>query len=185
MKKVYQTIALIVLVSAAVVTLTSGISKEMRYDGGGRDLVEELYEQAVKQNDNLKAVEDGIERFYKKRQDAEEKFNNYTYYNSRYYSDAKAKAAPVADSTTKQKATDLITKSENRLAAKLAEWKNTIAVMDANERQLRDLHALLKITVTVPMIEKYQADNLPDYSKLKEAGDELRTVIEKIKAITK
>lgn len=185
MKKVYQTITLIVLVSAAAVTLSSGISKEIRSDGGGRDLVEELYEQAVKQNDNLKAIEDGIDRFYKKREDAMEKFNSYTYYNSRYYADAKAKAAPIADSSAKQKATDMIFKSENKLAAKLAEWKNTIAVMDANEKQLRDLHALLKITVTVPMIEKYQADNLPDYSKLKEAGDELRTVIEKIKAITK
>ena len=94
MKKVYRIVAFVVVIAITAVTLTSGIRKD--YNGGGRDLVDELYEQAVKQNDNLESIEDGIGKFYKKREEAIEKYNSFTFYNNRYYTDAKSKVATMA-----------------------------------------------------------------------------------------
>jgi hypothetical protein len=94
MKKKYISFALLfVCAISAVLLLSSGISKESRYDGGGRNLVEELYEQAVKQNDNLESIEDDIEKFRKKKYEAVEKYNGFTSYNNRYYTDARETAA--------------------------------------------------------------------------------------------
>ena len=183
MKKVYRIIAFVVVIAITAVTLTSGIRKD--YNGGGRDLVDELYEQAVKQNDNLESIEDGIGKFYKKREEAIEKYNSFTFYNNRYYTDAKSKAATIADAATKQRAYDLISKSEAGYKAKTADWQNTIAALNANEKELTDLHSLLKIMTTETMIEKYQNTELPNNAKLKEANGDLLKVIEKIKAITK
>jgi hypothetical protein len=183
MKIFYKIAALVVIAAIITTTLTSGIRKE--YDGGYRNLVDELYEQAVKQNDNLESIEDDIEKFYKNRNEALEKYNSFTAYNNRYYTDARSKAATITDAATQQKANEVINKSETAYKSKLANWQATIATLNANEKELTNLHALLKIITTQPMIEKYQNDALPDNTKLREANGELQKVIEKIKAITK
>ena len=170
-------------IAIIAITLTSGGIKESR-SGGGRDLVEELYDQAVKQNDNLKSIEDGIEKFYKNKNEALEKYNSFTSYNNRYYADAKSKASTIADAATKQKANDIISKSEAVYRTKTADWQNTIAALNTNERELNNLHALLQILITEPIIGKYQNSELPNSTKTKEANSELLKVIEKIKAIT-
>ncbi|HRF18473.1 MAG TPA: hypothetical protein PK977_09900, partial [Chitinophagaceae bacterium] len=59
------------------IVLTSGDYKG-RYDGGYKDMVDELYSLAVKQNENLETIEDDIEKFYKKKSEALEKYNSYT-----------------------------------------------------------------------------------------------------------
>ena len=183
MKKYFKIAAFMLAIIVTALTLTSGVTKESRY-GGGRDLVEELYDQAVKQNDNLKSIEEGIEKFYKNKEDAIEKYNSFTSYNNRYYADAKSKAATIADAATKQKANDIISKSEAAYRTKTADWQNTIAALNANERELNDLHALLQVLITEPIIAKFQNSELPNSAKAKEVNGELLKVIEKIKAIT-
>jgi hypothetical protein len=185
MKKNYKIAAFIVAITIIAITLTSGIKKDYSRSGGYKDLVEELYDQAVKQNDNLESIEDGVEKFYKTRTEAIEKYNSYTSYNNRYYTDAKANAAIIIDPATKQRAYDLISKSETAYKAKIANWQNTIAVLNANEKELNDLHVLLEIMIADTMIEKYQNAALPGQTKLKETNADLLKVIEKIKAITK
>lgn len=183
MKKASTLTALICISITVLITLTSGDSK--RYGGGGRDMVEELYEQAVKQNDNLESIEEGIEKFAKKKTEALEKYNGYTSYNNRYYGDAKMKTSAISDATTRQRAGDLISKSEARYRAGLADWQNTISTLNTREKELNDLHVLLKIMISEPMMEKYQGRELPDNTKLKEAGNDLQQVIDRIRAITK
>ncbi|MEI2737346.1 MAG: hypothetical protein V9F01_01010 [Chitinophagaceae bacterium] len=100
------------------------------------------------------------------------------------YSDARLKAAMIADATTKQRANDIISKSETAYKAKITDWQTTIASLNNSVRELNDLHELLKITITEPMIAKYQS-GLPDNAKLKESNDDLLKVIGKIKAITR
>lgn len=52
-------------------------------------MVDELYSLAVKQNENLETIEEDIEKLYKKKLEALEKYNSYTAYNNRYYADAR------------------------------------------------------------------------------------------------
>ncbi len=183
MRKYLTIAAFFVIATVITITLSSNGTKE-RSDGG-RDLVEELYDQAVKQNNNLESIEEDISKFYKKKNDALEKYNSYTYYNSRYYSDARAKTQQIADATIKQRATDQLNQSEAAYNARIAAWQKTIADMNARERELGDLHILLKIATTRPMIEKYQSNELPDNGKAREANDDLLKLVQRIKEITK
>lgn len=182
MKKYFKIAAFAAAVLLIAITLTSGIDKSR---GGYKDLVEEFYDQAVKQNSNLETIEDDIASFNKKREDAIEKYNSFSSYNTRYYTDARANAANIADAAIKQRASDLITKSETAYRARMASWQSSIAALNNNQRELRDLHVLLKIMTATPVIEKYQQSSLPDNNKLNEANADLLKVIEKIKAITK
>ena len=182
MKKYFKIAAFAAAVLLIAITLTSGIDKR---SGGYKDLVEEFYDQAVKQNSNLETIEDDIASFYKKREDAIEKYNSFTSYNNRYYTDARARAATIADEAIKQRASDHINKSETAYRARMTSWQSSITTLNNNERELRDLHVLLKIMIATPVIEKYQQNNLPDNNKLNEANTDLLKVIEKIKASTK
>lgn len=184
MKRIFRIAILLIIVSTAVITLTSGTSKEYNTTGE-RNLVDELYNQAVKQSDNLESIEDDIEKFYKKRDEALEKYNSFVSYNNRYYSDARSKSYPITGSAAKQKANDIISASEAKYNAMIADWRATIAALNVNEKELSDQHALLKIMITEPMINKYQTSSLPDNGKAKEANSDLLKVIERIKAITK
>jgi hypothetical protein len=182
MKRVYKIAAFAVLTVLTIITLTSGIRKN---DGGFKDLVEELYDQAVKQNDNLRSIEDEIEKFYKKKQDALEKYYAYNNYHTRYYQDARSNTGAISNVATKQRASELIAKSEARYNTKIADWKAIITALDASEKELNDLHSLLKIMISEAIIDKAQNSGLPDNGKAKEVNSDLQKVIEKIKAITK
>jgi len=184
MKKYYKIAVFILATTITLFTLSSGITKDSSRSGGG-NLVDDLYEQAVKQNNNLESIEDGIEKFYKSRNEALEKYNSFTSYNSRYYSDAKSKAAMITEAVTKQKANDIISKSEAAYQLKMSDWQTIITTLNTNERELAALHTLLKVMITEPIIAKYQATNSPDNAKAKEASSDLLKVIEKIKALTK
>lgn len=184
MRRTYVLVILFLLITTVTfITLTAGITKE-RYDGG-RDMVEEFYDQSLKQNNNLQSIEDGIEKFYRNKEEALEKYNSFTFQNTRYYSDARAKTSTIADSLTKQRAYDLIGKSETTYNNRLNEWKNQINILNARERELKDLYALLKVMITLPSIEKYQSSSMPSDSKLKEINTDLQQVIERIKMLTK
>lgn len=182
MKKYFKWAALATAVLVTVITLTSGIDKR---SGGYKDLVDEFYGQAVKQNSNLESIEDGITAFYKKREDALEKYNSFTSYNSRYYADARSHINTIPDAATKQRAADLVNKSEAAYLAKLSNWQTSITSLNSKERELKSLHELLKLVIATPVMENYQQNNLPDNSKLNETNGDLQQLIEKIKAITK
>jgi hypothetical protein len=182
MKKAFKIAAFAVLVTLTFITLTSG---GLKRDAGYRDMVEELYDQAVKQNDNLESIEEDIEKFGKKKQEALEKYNAYNAYHNRYYQDALSNAAMISDPATKKKADDIIATSEARYKTKIAGWQTTIAALNTGERELRDLHALLKIMISEAIIDKSQNSGLPDSGKAKEATGDIQGIIQKIKAITK
>lgn len=182
MRRKYSIAAIIALVLVLTVTLTSGTSSDIR-DGGGKDPVDELYDQAIKQNEKLEAVEDGISRFYKKKSEAVDKFNSFVYYNERYYSDARSKASAITDAATKQKAMDIISKSESAYRTKIATWQTDIAALNARERNLNELRTLLKIKVTEPMIARYQDAEMPGNAKLKEAAADLESLIGQINGL--
>lgn len=179
MKKYFKLAALAAAVLVTVITLTSGIDNR---SGGYKDLVDELYAQAVKQNSNLESIEDGITAFYKKREDALEKYNSFTSYNSRYYADARSHANTIPDAATKQRAADLVNKSEAAYLSKLSNWQTSITSLNSKERELKSLHELLKLVIVTPVLENYQQNNLPDNGKLNEANGNLAATDRKDKS---
>jgi hypothetical protein len=181
MKRILNAAACALLVVGSVIFLSSGITKE---HGGYKNLVDELYYQAVKQNSSLEAIDEDMERFYKKKDDALEKYNSFTAYNNRYYNDARAEAAAIQDAAQRQAAHDLINASEARYKTKLVGWQSDIATLNSNEKELKNLYARLKIITTLPVIEKFQT-GLPDGNRLKEANSDLVKLIEKIKTLTR
>jgi hypothetical protein len=185
MKKVYRLALVMIIVIITITTLSSGVTKKSSRDGNYNDLVEQLYQKEVKQNTTLEDIEDGIEVFYEKKRETLEKYTIFSTYNNRYYADAKAIANLIEDAAFKQRAIDAINKSMTNYNTKMTDWEATIATLNSNEKQLNDLHHLLKIAVTTSVIETYQTKELPNIAPAKDTNTELLKIIQQIKTITK
>jgi hypothetical protein len=99
-----------------------------------------------------------------------------------FYRSGKNLSEIVTDSTLKKKLTAILEDSEKRYRSKNRNLNNLVKVIEQNEISIKDYHTLLKLMVTIPIIEKYQDQQLQDVTKTA-AGVKTATV--KLKQKTK
>lgn len=126
------------------------------------DLTEELYQELVDKTPALKKLEDDLDASGPMSNELTDKFNKYDSKSNSYYSSANYKAAAIEDSLLRMKIVALITTSNKQYATKTAELNSLLKQISKNGATLNDHHSVLKIVLTLPMIEKYQDDNKPD-----------------------
>ncbi len=132
-----------------------GINDYIRSGG----LIEVLYQELVDKNPALKKLEDDLEVFRPKSNDLNEKLKHYDSKSNSYYSSANNKTSEIGDSLLKKKIITLITKSNNKYSTKTAELNSLLKQISKNDATLNDHYSVLKIVLTLPVIEKYQDDN--------------------------
>lgn len=135
---------------------------------GHEDLVESLYKELVDKTPELKELENKIDNLNNSQSDTTEAFNKFNGKNQSYYNSANRHADYLNDTLLK-------VKIKNMIAASLDKYKSSVsrhnAILDSIEVKnatLNDLHTILKITRTLPLIETYQRDNLPSTKPLED-----------------
>ncbi|MBP1224878.1 hypothetical protein [Flavobacterium sp. 1355] len=145
-------------------------------------LSEELYQELVTQNAELKKLETELENF-----NTADTLNIYSHYNGKsedYYSSATMHANSIKDSILKNKMIALLEKSNEKYNQKTTEVNELIKTINKNQRDIRDYHNALKIILTIPIIEKYQIENLPKKSPFEKLIDNQKILLDKIKKNT-
>ena len=132
------------------------------------DLTEELYQELVEKTPLLKNFENDLAAFTPKPFDLHEKFNQYHNKSNNYYSSANYKATAISDSLLRMKIIALIANSGKKYAGKTAELNSLINTISNNGLKLDDQHIILKIALTLPLIEKYQEENKPSTEEFKD-----------------
>ncbi len=148
------------------------------------DLTEELYQELVGKNPALKKLEDDLDAFRPKPKELTDKFNKYDSKSNSYYSSANYKAAAITDSLLRMKIFSLITTSNKQYSTKTAELNSLLKQISKNGATLNDHHSVLKIVLTLPMIEKYQDDNKPDKKEFKNLIKQQEDLIERTDSLT-
>ena len=141
------------------------------------DLTEELYQELVDKTAQLKKFEDDLAAFRPKPNDLNEKFIKYDGKSNGYYSSANYKATAISDSLLRMKIISLITTSNKKYASKTAELNSLIKQISKNGSTLNDQHTILKIVLTLPLIEKYQDDNKPNKKEFEDLIKEQEKLI--------
>jgi hypothetical protein len=129
--------------------------------GYNNNVVEDLYNELVEKTPELKTLENQIDNLNSGRNDSAEVFNTYNVKNTLYYSQANQAVGLIKDSSIKEKIKELIANSNKKFAAKIDEHTKLLDAIDTKLLTLGDLHTFLKIKRTLPIMEKYQNDNLP------------------------
>lgn len=148
------------------------------------DLTEELYQELVDKTPALKELEEDLDAFRPKPIELTDKFNKYDRKSNSYYSSANYKATAISDSLLRMKILALITTSSKQYSAKSAELNSLLKQISNNGATLKDHHSVLKIALTLPIIEKYQDDNKLDNQEFKNLINQQENLIKKTDSLT-
>lgn len=138
-----------------------------RYSSNG-NLIEELYQELADKDPSLKNLETDLDAIHPKYGEANEEFNTYDAKSKNYYGSAEYLTSYISDSLLKIKINNLITSSKNNYHLKTKELSTIIEQISRNKTTIKDQHQVLKIVLTLPLIEKYQDENKPKASKFNE-----------------
>lgn len=147
---------------------------------GREDLVESLYDELVNKTPELKDIEKQIAYLDEARTDSVEVFNNFNQKNEGYYGDAERHLTQLSDSILKNKISMMISNSQSKYKTQVAGHNDLLATLNSKNIQLKDMHILLKIVKTLPLIEKYQKDNIPGKKPIEKTISEFDKTINKI-----
>lgn len=154
------------------------------YSRSKSDLTEELYQELVDKSPELKKLEDNLIGLNSKTSDLEMKFNTYNQKSDSYYNSANEKASSISDSLLRKKILALITNSQNQYSNKTALVNSLRKLISDNSSTINDSYSVLKIVLTLQLIEKYQNENLPDKKDFKEFIKEQEKLIQQTVSLT-
>lgn len=141
-------------------------SSEILSKRGNNDLVESLYNELTEKDANLKNLEDQIRALNDSRADSTKSFAKFNNKNENYYRAATRYIDQLGDTVLKGKMKTLISNSLANYKASIARQDALLKEIESRNTTLTDLHIILKITKTLPLIEKYQTDNSPSIKPL-------------------
>lgn len=154
------------------------------YSRSSYDLSEELYQELVDKAPVLKKLEEDLGTYEPYLNKTEGTFSKYDSKSNSYYSSLNYKVSGITDSLLRNRIIALITKSKNNYSNKTAEINSLLKQISQNGVTLNDHHSVLKIVLTLPIIEKYQNENLPDKKEFKTLIIEQAKLIERTDSLT-
>lgn len=141
------------------------LQEEGKYDiiskRGYGDILESLYGELASKTPELKELENKLDSLSASRADSTKSFDSYNRKNQSYYSYADSHIKQINDSGLRKKMQALILSSLTKYNSKVYRHTELLKSIDKKTMTLDDLHEMLIITTTIPLIEKYQNDNLP------------------------
>lgn len=149
------------------------------------DLLEGLYTELVDKSPELKQLEDDIRRMGKVQKDSISAFVNYDGKNRLYFSSANTHLALIQDSVLRARIKILIDSSIAQYDTTVVPHNTLLKYIGERNVTLKDLHNVLKITKTIPMIQEYQRDNLPEAKSLEGFSKQLDRAIKQADTLSK
>jgi len=133
---------------------------------GKEDLVENLYRELSGKSPELNSLEINIRNLHTRRFDSTMEYDNYNEPNLSYYGSAKNHLEQISDSTLKEKIKHMLSLSLEKYHLITSKHDNILKSIESKNLSLNDLHTVLKIMRTLPIMEKFQKENLPGTSPL-------------------
>jgi len=138
-----------------------GISK--RGDG---DLVESLYGELLSSDLDLKKLEDKIEELDISKKDTTALFDKFVAKNLSYFNSAERHLSDIKDSLIREKMRNLVALQLKKYHSRIEPHNQLLSLIHAKQIAISDLHNVLKIVRTLPVIDNYQQRNLPTTQSL-------------------
>ena len=148
------------------------------------DLTNELYLELVDKTPALKKLEDDLDAFHRQPMNPVGKFLKYDGKSKSYYQNANYYAEAISDSLLKKRIMALILKSDNAYKDKSADINSLIKQISKNDVSLQDHRSILKVVLTLPIIEKYQADLKPDRKEFMDVLKQQEKLIKRTDSLT-
>lgn len=180
--------AIVFLLGFLMIAATSGtkLSRSDYYDKGRQNQVEELYDECVNRSASLKNLEAELKKNLESKQELIRQFNAYQTVSAQYDAAALQMIAGISDTALREHLKRNISASRNHYENMLTEHRKALTQIASNEIKLHNQHLALKISATLPLMEQFRKNNLPDIglfrSLIKEQADLLQKMNKQIQA---
>jgi hypothetical protein len=151
---------------------------------GSGDLVESVYQELTDKTPALKELEENIDAVNNSKEDSLETFQQFGSKNNSYYGSAQNHTVLIQDSVLREKMKMLVQLSLSNYNALTNAQQNLLKSIASKETSLSDLHIALKIIKTLPVIGKYQKDNLPSTKSLEGYSQQQTKIINELKGLS-
>lgn len=158
--------------------------ERMKSYSGIDELYEQLYLELVKINPELEKLENDIKDYNNLPDQVATSFDTYKNKSNRYYQSARFKAASISDSTLRIQITNLLEKSASRFSASSNELNSLLKQIKENDHSIHDKHTVLKMVLSLSMLEKYQVDNKPDKKPLTDLIKAQKVLAQQVDSLT-
>lgn len=145
------------------------------------DLVESLYNDLMKDDEKLKELNENINRNFKAMNSVIEEFKKYKSKSEQYYANTESKINLIQDSLLKIKTLALIENSREKYNQLISNLNQSDSIINQTYSKIKSSYEVFKIQKTLPIIEKYQKEKLPDNKKLEDFIKEQNKLLEQIK----
>ena len=149
-----------------------------RYSSGkGGDLVERLYQELVTKTPELKNLEKEISDLRNSQGDSTHLFYSYNQRSQSYFNAAFLDITHINDSLLRERVKRLISGNKANYDSTVLKHTLLLDIIKEKATTLNDLHLALKITRTLPLIRRFQQENMPSTRPLKGLTDNFYKVI--------
>lgn len=141
------------------------------------NLLQQLYDELVAKDTTLNGLENNIRELPDHAAKAIKEYDQFNRKTHTYYQSANSYIEGISDSVLRDKLKRVIKESLAQYDVKTGHHKALLERIDSQKTTLRDLHTVLMITRTLPIIEKYETDHLPPAKTLEELHKEYEQII--------
>jgi hypothetical protein len=125
------------------------------------NLVEKLYQDLIQKRPELKQFELKMDSFSIQEPKTTHIFTEFNEKSERYYHAAENEGRGLQDTLLRKEVRLWLEKSRGSYKNQTAEWTSLLKALNDKDVRLSDYHHLLKIHLTLPLIEEYQKKRLP------------------------
>lgn len=148
------------------------------------NLVDKLYKELLSDSEDLKKLEKSIDETNNKASELRGDFFEYDKKSESYYSSALHYTSSISDTLLKQEIVKVIEAHNESYKRKTSQLNNLLENIHGKEISLKDHHIILKLMMTLPMIENYQDVKKPSQDDLKDLIKALEKVIDQTKEVS-
>lgn len=149
------------------------------------NLVEEIYAELMEKDAILKKLDDDIKLSEKNLRSAANAFNEFNGKSANYYDGAFELTLSIKDSSVKKEMITVIEASKKSYEGKTSTYQNLLKLAELKSLSENDYYKLLKLVKTLPVIEDYQTQRMPDKAMAQQAVTNFDAVINKTKELSK
>ncbi len=124
-------------------------------------LVDKLYSELIKNDQELQKFDNEILTNLSNSHEVRKELSSYDDKSKNYYTSALTNTKSITDSVLKKRLVELVKNSETKYNSKVLSLKKLSGIIEANNASISDNYTFFKTAMTIPIIEKFQKENLP------------------------
>ncbi len=156
---------------------------DSNYTHADTNIVESYFKELSDKSPELKKLEEDMRRLNSESKTPIDKYDAYSAKSKEYYKTAETIEQAITDSFLRIRMKEIIMASQFKYANTKSEVDSILNIIARNKATIQDHYAMMKIILTLPLIEKHQYYNLPDKLEFKDLHLKQEQLLQRIDSL--